>query len=306
MHNETKLIEVCRQQQNGFSLVEMLVSVAIIAALISILLPSIEKANDVAEQAVCLSHVREVHKGLKYYGADNNRLIPPHAGWTLKAGVSAATYDPDPQLQGPQRLRISYSDLIAPYLYDTILDRNKDGRVDKDIYDLIGSDVFRCPSLSHTRAYRPNGMEATKVDFSYNYYMSPYNHKDSRDLYERFLRHYGHINVHSNASSPLFGTPNMHMIRASTIKNHSAIFLAEGGYGNGEAVGRHTYNKQLGETPDPAVDWPIEGGGFRSWGIFARHLGGYNTLRFDGSGHTHQGGVANFSEWWIYRNSFRD
>ena len=302
----SKLTELRRVANHGFSLVEMLVSVAIIAALISILLPSIEKANDVAEQAVCLSHVREVHKGLKYYGADNNRLIPPHAGHVLKAGVAPSSYDPDPIARRSQIVRISYSDLVAPYLYDTILDRNKDGRVDEDIYDMVGVDVFRCPSLSHTRGYRPNGFDATKVDFSYNRYMSPYNHKDPRELYERFLRGFGHIGVHGNPASSLYGTPNVHMIRTSTIKNHSAIFLAEGGYGNGDAVGHTTYNKQLGETPDPAVDWPIEGGGFRTWGIFARHLGGYNTLRFDGSGHIHQGGVANFNEWWVYRNSFRD
>lgn len=58
--------------KRGFTLVELLVVVAIIALLLAILLPALGKARAVSRGVVCLSSQRQVALGMGYYANDNN------------------------------------------------------------------------------------------------------------------------------------------------------------------------------------------------------------------------------------------
>ena len=60
----------------GFSLIELLVVSAIIAVLISILLPAISSARLQARKIVCQSHMKQVGISLLAYYNDHNRLPP--------------------------------------------------------------------------------------------------------------------------------------------------------------------------------------------------------------------------------------
>jgi prepilin-type N-terminal cleavage/methylation domain-containing protein/prepilin-type processing-associated H-X9-DG protein len=67
---------VRRIRSTGFTLVELLVVIGIIAILISILLPSLNKARAAANRAACLSNLRTIGQMVHIYAAENKQQIP--------------------------------------------------------------------------------------------------------------------------------------------------------------------------------------------------------------------------------------
>jgi prepilin-type N-terminal cleavage/methylation domain-containing protein len=75
----------------GFTLIEVLVVVAIIALLISILLPSLARAKEQSKATVCLSNLKQQGVGFSTYAVDNTARLPMSGKWqryTLMEGVN--------------------------------------------------------------------------------------------------------------------------------------------------------------------------------------------------------------------------
>jgi prepilin-type N-terminal cleavage/methylation domain-containing protein/prepilin-type processing-associated H-X9-DG protein len=70
-----------RSRRAGFTLVELLVVIGIIALLIAILLPSLQKARRAANSIACAANIRSILQAMHIYAAQNNGSIPGSA-WT--------------------------------------------------------------------------------------------------------------------------------------------------------------------------------------------------------------------------------
>ena len=63
-------------RETGFTLIELLVVISIIAILISILLPALAKARELANRAVCMANIRGIVQSMVTYAQSSNGVFP--------------------------------------------------------------------------------------------------------------------------------------------------------------------------------------------------------------------------------------
>jgi len=118
----------------GLTLIEVLVALVVIAVLVAILLPAMDRARATGRTAVCMSNLRQTGVALDAYLRSHNGYIP---------GPNTSGYEPT--VQGPTR-PIMKGDWMSPLFGDALGlpdDRNQ------RMLALFNHD-FRCPENSFT------------------------------------------------------------------------------------------------------------------------------------------------------------
>ena len=82
-----------RRTRGGFTLVELLVTIGVIALLIGILLPVLGSARAAARATVCLANMRSVITAVHTFSVDNNGRFPPNRQLTQNLGGGNSEHD---------------------------------------------------------------------------------------------------------------------------------------------------------------------------------------------------------------------
>ena len=125
-------------RRRAFTLVELIVVIAIIGVLVALLLPAVQAAREAARRAACQSHLRQL--GLALHGFHDSHGIFPASGWTV-AGPG-----------NPAGKFVGWRAMVLPYLEQTALH----GLYDFDVHwwegrNLVAAPqpvkIYQCPSV---------------------------------------------------------------------------------------------------------------------------------------------------------------
>ncbi len=143
--------------QQGFTLIELLVVIAIIALLLSIIMPSLEKARSMALRVKCGHNLKQIHLTMCMYLDSNDDVYP-------------CAQDPDPEPPFGYWLWMGrFRSLIEPYLSTNITEDNPS--------------VMLCPQDLNTDTQN----ESFSYAYSMTFYHSPEQINDMNSVEHTFM-----------------------------------------------------------------------------------------------------------------------
>ena len=141
-----------RNSSEGYTLVELLVTVGIILILMSLVLAAVKKVHGKARSTACLNNFRQLGYGFQLYTEDNQDTFP--------AGASAQHYGPHPEdwIWWHNGRDVRKSSLV-PYMGE------------------FNADLFRCPADEEALRH-PTDVVIEGNPYRYSYSLTSYQNYD--------------------------------------------------------------------------------------------------------------------------------
>lgn len=146
---EESVRHACAREQNAFSLVELLVVVAVIAILAGLLLPSLARAKEKARTTQCTNNLRQWGLALALYAEENDDSIPRRGQGVQPLFIVNRPEDWFNALPPLLQLR-SYYALVSA----------------NEIHEPNEATIFVCPSARRT-------VHTNFLSYAMNIYLSP-------------------------------------------------------------------------------------------------------------------------------------
>jgi prepilin-type N-terminal cleavage/methylation domain-containing protein/prepilin-type processing-associated H-X9-DG protein len=163
----------------GFTLVELLVVIGIIAILIAVLLPALQKARNQSQLLACQSNIRQIVQATLMYVGDNKTTFPNGRDFSwevFKESSGAIDYAKlDPNSANPSNY---IQDFLSPYIHYLITNNNGStttaGPSNPNDAGPVNL-VWRCPAISGNQAPFDWENDPQATQYRYNiFYASGY------------------------------------------------------------------------------------------------------------------------------------
>lgn len=247
----------------AFTLVELLVVMAILSLLLSLLMPALTRTKAMARRTQCQANLRQIHAAAtSYHSANNGALVAIHPPVKMpENGGDEAWVEPPPgwmqrHPQWPNTDKFCYNDMLRQYVGGGVETKLTSGGVRGD------EPLWQCPSAFETRN---NAWNHRQLDYGINHYG-----RGTGETGKYWDSMSGRVEGRSEGNHPRV---------VSNIGRTTGIWFSDAENDvSPEDIGGISRGKLAAEGGD---HWPIT----VSFDVYAyiRHMMGYNAVQLDGT-----------------------
>ncbi|AQQ71058.1 type II secretion system protein G [Limihaloglobus sulfuriphilus] len=179
----------------AFTLIELLVVISIIALLMAIMMPSLQKAREAAKGVVCKSNLKQIGLGVEFFAQDNNDWLPMLDGTGIGRRTVSDIFPEYPHTTWWYKEIAPYMEFKDHPWFDT------KGRPDQH-FENRAPDILVCPSFTAGSIGQPG---AKVLCYGWNNRLGAYYNSRDQDPSQAWWKPWKRSKVSSDESTAMVG-----------------------------------------------------------------------------------------------------